>query len=163
MEAVGVLASPERTAWLWCGTIRDNGVMFPATTTCPTPARWGWVRAGKGEERWGPGNPGTDVCAGGECKTTLRNRKCAPGCEHGRDNELDGLTRNPCSFKRFYSCIWFWPRWVFAVRAALQLRWGGCALLAEQEHCGGFSCREAQALGARLPYLRLLGSGAQAQ
>uniref|UniRef100_A0A4W2FUZ7 Brevican core protein n=1 Tax=Bos indicus x Bos taurus TaxID=30522 RepID=A0A4W2FUZ7_BOBOX len=37
---------PERTAWLWCGTIRDNGVMFPATTTCPTPARWGWCPVG---------------------------------------------------------------------------------------------------------------------
>ena len=34
----------------------------------------------------------------------------------------DRLTRNPCSFKRFYYFIWFWPRWVFAVRAVLQLR-----------------------------------------
>ncbi|XP_027946070.1 brevican core protein isoform X3 [Eumetopias jubatus] len=37
---------PERTAWSWCGMIRDNGVMYPATTTCPTPARWGWCPVG---------------------------------------------------------------------------------------------------------------------
>lgn len=52
----GTLGSPTatsclvRTAWSWCGTTRDSGAMCPATTTCPTPAGWGWVRAGCGGE-----------------------------------------------------------------------------------------------------------------
>lgn len=37
-----------RTAWSWCGMTRDSGVMCPATTTSPTPARWGLVRADRG-------------------------------------------------------------------------------------------------------------------
>lgn len=37
-----------RTAWSWCGMTRDSGVMYPATTTSPTPARWGLVRADRG-------------------------------------------------------------------------------------------------------------------
>lgn len=57
-------SSPERTAWSWCGMTRDNGAMCPATTTCPTPARWGWVRAGKGEEGQGLG-VATGVRVGG--------------------------------------------------------------------------------------------------
>lgn len=39
-----------RTAWSWCGMTRDSGVMCPATTTSPTPARWGLVRADR--EGW---------------------------------------------------------------------------------------------------------------
>lgn len=41
-----------RTVWSWCGMTRDSGVMCLATTTSPTPARWGLVRAGKGKGGW---------------------------------------------------------------------------------------------------------------
>lgn len=41
-----------RTVWSWCGMTRASGVMFPATTTYPTPARWGLVRAAKGKGDW---------------------------------------------------------------------------------------------------------------
>ena len=55
--------------------------MCPATTTCPTPARWGWVRAGEGEEGWGLENPGTDVYAeeGAELHREIRNVSQAVG------------------------------------------------------------------------------------
>lgn len=36
-------SSPGRTAWSSCGTMGASGATCPATTTCPTPAKWGWV------------------------------------------------------------------------------------------------------------------------
>lgn len=36
-------SSPGRTAWSSCGTTGASGATCPATTTSPTPAKWGWV------------------------------------------------------------------------------------------------------------------------
>lgn len=34
-----VIFSQEKTVWWWCGMMMGAGVMYPATTTWPTPAR----------------------------------------------------------------------------------------------------------------------------
>lgn len=94
----------ERTAWSWCGMIRDNGVTYPAITTCPTPARWGWVRPGRGEEE-APGARGLCVCRRrGQNYGRIRIRNVSQAMRKGEITNEVGPLGTSALF-----CIILWP------------------------------------------------------
>lgn len=90
-------SSRGRTAWSSCGTTGASGATCPATTTSPTPAKWGWVSC---------------------------DPPCAPhwgGCSPPR-SQSGGSSPSP-QWEN-WSCVWnAWPRGVYR-GGGVALVWG---------------------------------------